>query len=157
MTTVSTMGAAVMTPLLSTALAGRYVPIDGVGLALSTVQLVLIPTILGLMLNEYARKQVDVIRPIMPFVALFLTLNVASIIESAQTTDQLLVFYAGKSCGMELFPDFGKLFCVHDLGNFDSPFGSGVWVISLGFLLTLSVVLPLSFLNLDENIIVQKT
>ena len=79
MTTVSTMGAAVMTPLLSSVLAGRYVPIDGVGLAVSTVQLVLVPTVAGLLLNEFARKQVDVVRPFMPFVALFLTVVLCAV------------------------------------------------------------------------------
>lgn len=108
MTTVSTMGAAVMTPLLSTALAGRYVPIDGVGLALSTVQLVLIPTILGLMLNEYARKQVDVIRPIMPFVALFLTVVLCAV-PVAQVQPLLAVSGAAVILPVVMLHGFGYL------------------------------------------------
>ncbi|MEO2192071.1 MAG: bile acid:sodium symporter family protein [bacterium] len=108
MTTVSTMGAAVMTPLLSTLLAGRYVPIDGVGLALSTVQLVLIPTLLGLTLNEYARKQVDVIRPIMPFVALFLTVVLCAV-PVAQVQPVLAVSGAAVILPVVLLHGFGYL------------------------------------------------
>jgi len=108
MTTVSTMGAAVMTPLLSTLLAGRYVPIDGMGLALSTVQLVLIPTLLGLMLNEYARKQVDLIRPIMPFVALFLTVVLCAV-PVAQVQPVLAVSGAAVILPVVVLHGFGYL------------------------------------------------
>ena len=33
----------------------------------------------------------------------------------------------------------------------DSPFGDS-WVLSIGFVATMTVVVPLSFLNLDDNI-----
>ena len=108
MTTVSTMGAAVMTPLLSSLLAGRYVPIDGMGLAVSTVQLVLIPTVVGLLLNEYARKQVDVIRPFMPFVALFLTVVLCAV-PVAQVQPVLAVNGAAVILPVVLLHGFGYL------------------------------------------------
>ena len=38
----------------------------------------------------------------------------------------------------------------------DSPFGADAWVVSAGFALTLALIAPLSFLNLDDNIAVQK-
>jgi hypothetical protein len=37
----------------------------------------------------------------------------------------------------------------------DSPFGRGIWVLSWGFVATALVVVPLSFLNLDDNIVMQ--
>ncbi|KAI7750806.1 hypothetical protein M8C21_019712 [Ambrosia artemisiifolia] len=47
MTTCSTIGAIIMTPLLTKLLAGQLVPVDAAGLAISTFQVVLVPTILG--------------------------------------------------------------------------------------------------------------
>ncbi|KAH9602524.1 hypothetical protein KSS87_015481 [Heliosperma pusillum] len=47
MTTCSTIGAIIMTPLLTKLLAGQLVPVDAAGLALSTFQVVLVPTIIG--------------------------------------------------------------------------------------------------------------
>ncbi|KAH7657269.1 Bile acid:sodium symporter/arsenical resistance protein Acr3 protein [Dioscorea alata] len=47
MTTCSTIGAIVMTPLLTMLLAGQLVPVNAVGLAISTFQVVLVPTITG--------------------------------------------------------------------------------------------------------------
>nr|AMN87051.1 hypothetical protein [Paspalum vaginatum] len=52
MTTCSTIGAIVMTPLLTKILAGQLVPVDAVGLALSTFQVVLMPTIVGVLAHE---------------------------------------------------------------------------------------------------------
>ncbi|KAJ7545830.1 hypothetical protein O6H91_08G012300 [Diphasiastrum complanatum] len=47
MTTASTISAILMTPLLTKVLAGQLVPVDAVGLAISTVQVVLVPTVVG--------------------------------------------------------------------------------------------------------------
>jgi BASS family bile acid:Na+ symporter len=43
MTTCSTIAAVVMTPMLTKWLAGQYVPVDALGLFVSTLQIVLIP------------------------------------------------------------------------------------------------------------------
>ena len=100
------------------------------------------------------------------FILLFIASNVSSIVESAQTMDQLFVNYAGKSCALGVYPPCGFYCVLSDsddsegkecttaASSSDSPFGSS-WVISLGFLATMTVVIPLSFLNLDDNIMVQ--
>src|SRR5690606_21731012 len=51
MTTVSTMLAIVATPLMTQALAGTYVPVDGWGLFYTTVKVVLVPVALGVFIN----------------------------------------------------------------------------------------------------------
>lgn len=51
MTTVSTMLAIIATPLLTQALAGKYVPVDAWGLFYTTVQVVLMPVALGVFIN----------------------------------------------------------------------------------------------------------
>ncbi|CAG9467701.1 unnamed protein product [Pedinophyceae sp. YPF-701] len=73
MTTASTIGAIIMTPLLTKLLAGTLVPVDAAGLALSTFQVVLVPTVAGVLLNEYAKPLVSKIRPILPLIGVALT------------------------------------------------------------------------------------
>ena len=51
-TMCSTLGAIVMTPLLTKWLAGQYVLVDALGLFLSTLQIVLAPVIIGVALEQ---------------------------------------------------------------------------------------------------------
>src|ERR1035437_2482280 len=62
MTMCSTLGGIVMTPLLTKWLAGKYVPVDALGLFLSTVKIVLAPVIIGVVLNRYLPRFVKFIR-----------------------------------------------------------------------------------------------
>lgn len=73
MTTASTLGAIIMTPLLTKVLAGAYVPVDAYGLALSTFQVVLVPTLVGVLVNEFLPGFVRAIRQFLPLVGVFLT------------------------------------------------------------------------------------
>ncbi len=80
MTTASTLGAAVMTPLLTKMLAGTLVPVDAVGLFLSTLQVIVAPVILGVLMNRYCSRVVAKITDIAPLVSvIFITLIVASV------------------------------------------------------------------------------
>jgi len=70
-----------MTPLLTKWLAGQYVPVDALGLFLSTVKIVLAPVIIGVALNRYTPQFVKFILPVSPLVSvLTITLICASII-----------------------------------------------------------------------------
>ncbi|XP_020091962.1 probable sodium/metabolite cotransporter BASS1, chloroplastic [Ananas comosus] len=69
MTAASTFAAAVMTPLLTSKLAGQFVAVDPMGLFMSTVQVVLAPVLLGAILNQYCSGLVELVSPFMPFVA----------------------------------------------------------------------------------------
>ena len=81
MTLCSTLGAIVMTPLLTKWLAGEYVPVDAQGLFLSTVKIVLAPVIGGVMLNRFAPRFVKLVLPVSPLISvLTITLICASII-----------------------------------------------------------------------------
>ncbi|EFJ24427.1 hypothetical protein SELMODRAFT_232260 [Selaginella moellendorffii] len=73
MTTCSTIGAILMTPLLTKVLAGQLVPVDAVGLAVSTFQVVLVPTIIGVLSNEYFPKFTQKIVTVTPLVGVILT------------------------------------------------------------------------------------
>eukprot|EP00249_Psilotum_nudum_P007718 c20774_g1_i1 orf=381-1643(-) len=73
MTSCSTIGAIFMTPLLTKVLAGQLVPVDAAGLALSTFQVVLVPTIIGVLSNEYFPKFTERITSFTPLVGVILT------------------------------------------------------------------------------------
>ncbi|CAI0389703.1 unnamed protein product [Linum tenue] len=73
MTTCSTIGAIIMTPLLTKLLAGQLVPVDAAGLALSTFQVVLVPTILGVLANEFFPKFTSKIISVTPLIGVLLT------------------------------------------------------------------------------------
>ncbi|BBN20190.1 bile acid:Na+ symporter, BASS family [Marchantia polymorpha subsp. ruderalis] len=73
MTTASTIGAIIMTPLLTKLLAGQLVPVDAVGLAVSTFQVVLLPTIIGVAAHEFFPKIVEKIIVITPLIGVVLT------------------------------------------------------------------------------------
>ncbi len=81
MTTVSTLLAAMMTPLLTELLAGDRVPVPAAGLLLDTVQVVLLPVALGLVLQSRFPAVCHRIRPVAPLVAVVaITLIAASVI-----------------------------------------------------------------------------
>ena len=69
MTMCSTMGAILMTPLLTKWLAGTLVPVDAWGLFLSTVQVVLLPVLLGVGLHHAVPRLVQAILPVAPLVS----------------------------------------------------------------------------------------
>ena len=81
MTTCSTLGAILLTPLLTTTLSGSYLEVDGWGLLYSTLKVVLAPIVLGVLMNRYLPKTTQKIVPYSPPVAvLLIVLIVASII-----------------------------------------------------------------------------
>ncbi|CAK9870587.1 unnamed protein product [Sphagnum jensenii] len=73
MTTASTIGAIFMTPLLTKLLAGQLVPVDAVGLAISTFQVVLMPTIVGVLAHELFPSIVEKIITVTPLVGVIMT------------------------------------------------------------------------------------
>ncbi|HYB98626.1 MAG TPA: bile acid:sodium symporter family protein [Candidatus Limnocylindrales bacterium] len=88
MTMCSTIAAVVMTPLLTKALAGTLVPVDAWGLFVSTLQVVLIPVLLGIGLNHAAPGLVRRVLPVAPLISvLTIVLICASI--AGQSRDAL--------------------------------------------------------------------
>eukprot|EP00850_Spirogloea_muscicola_P020240 SM000210S06754 [mRNA] locus=s210:123908:127657:- [translate_table: standard] len=73
MTTCSTVGAIIMTPLLTKILAGQLVPVDAAGLAISTFQVVLVPTVVGVLANEFLPRFTEKIKFLTPLVGVVLT------------------------------------------------------------------------------------
>lgn len=87
MTTCSTFAAVALTPLLTQWLAGSYVDVDGWGLFRSTVQVVLLPVLLGLALHHLFPRAVRAAEHAAPLVAvLFITLICSAIIAANAET-----------------------------------------------------------------------
>ena len=81
MTTCSTFGAVFMTPLLTKWLASTYVQVDAWRLFLDTVQIVLLPVLLGLVVHHLFPRLVKAVLPAAPLVSvLTIALIVASIV-----------------------------------------------------------------------------
>jgi bile acid:Na+ symporter, BASS family len=65
----TTLKATAMTPLMTKTLAGTLVPVDAAGLFASTVQVVLMPVLSGLLLKKFAPAFVALASPFCPLVA----------------------------------------------------------------------------------------
>jgi len=89
MTTATTLGAIFMTPFLCKLLLGAVVPVDAVGIAKSTIQVVLAPIAIGMTTNKFFPKFVKAILPFAPVVGVVSTcLLVASAV--AQVSEPIL-------------------------------------------------------------------
>jgi len=73
MTTATTVGAILMTPLLCKVLLGAVVPLDAVGIAISTMQVVLAPIAIGMLANKYMNRVVKAILPFTPPIGVIIT------------------------------------------------------------------------------------
>lgn len=69
MTVCSTLAAVVFTPLLTQLLAGSLVPVDAWLLFKQTLQVVILPVILGVLLNRWAPRLVIRIMPVAPLLS----------------------------------------------------------------------------------------
>lgn len=69
MTTVSTLIAPVATPALVYLLGGTWVEVSFLSMVLSTVKIVLLPVLLGIILNRLFTRQIDAVRDILPLIS----------------------------------------------------------------------------------------
>ena len=69
MTSVSTLLAPLLTPALALLLAGHYMPVNGPGMALSILQIVVIPVVGGLVLRLLLPRVIEPLLPAMPWLS----------------------------------------------------------------------------------------
>ncbi|EFJ15693.1 hypothetical protein SELMODRAFT_45175, partial [Selaginella moellendorffii] len=91
MTACTTIGAVFATPLLTLSFAGAYIPVDIKGLALSTLQVVLAPVLLGAWLQGSFPHGVAFIKPFAPLAAVLISSLLASSFNDADSSSLLLV------------------------------------------------------------------
>jgi len=81
MTACSTLAAIIMTPFLTLQLSGSTLDIPAIGLFYSTLKVVLLPIVIGVLVNRYSPKIASKINPFAPPTAVILIcLIVASIV-----------------------------------------------------------------------------
>jgi len=69
MTTVSTLLSPLITPLFTLWLAGRWIPVAAGGMFLSILKIVLLPVVLGILLNHFFREQIQRLVRVLPLVS----------------------------------------------------------------------------------------
>lgn len=80
MTSVSTLLAPVITPLLVAWLAGQYMPVQAGPMALSIVQVVLVPVVLGLLVSTFLPRVVEAVTPVLPWVSVVAISSIVAIV-----------------------------------------------------------------------------
>lgn len=83
MSTISTLAAPIMTPFLMKMLAGQYVEIDFWAMMFSVVKMIIIPIILGLIVNKVMQNGVKWLKTVMPKIAMFGVLMMLIVIVSS--------------------------------------------------------------------------
>jgi bile acid:Na+ symporter, BASS family len=87
MTTLSTLLAPLVTPMLVLALAGRYLPVDAGDLFLSIVQIVILPIVLGLLLRLLVPRLVEYCLNVLPLISVAgITAVVMAVVAGSQET-----------------------------------------------------------------------
>lgn len=100
MTACSTIIAVIMTPYLTAWLVGNRIPVNAAALLLSTVQVVILPIVLGIAMNKFSPKVTQAILPGAPLVAvLVIALIVGSIIGSGKK----MILESGMSLLLAIF------------------------------------------------------
>ncbi|MEX2400277.1 MAG: bile acid:sodium symporter family protein [Rhodothermales bacterium] len=91
MTAVSTLAAPLMTPLLMQVLAGQFVPVDFVAMMLSVAQIVLLPIVLGLIVNRLLDGRARWLSEAMPLLSMAAIAIVLTIIVAAGRDNLLII------------------------------------------------------------------
>lgn len=85
MTSVSTLLAPIMTPLLTLWLAGQHMPVSAAAMALSIVKMVIVPIVLGLVVRLVLPRLVDAILPALPWVSVIaISMIVAIVVQGSR-------------------------------------------------------------------------
>lgn len=117
---ISTLVAPVMTPFLMKILAGQYVEIDFVKMMLHVVQIIIVPIVLGLIVNKIIRNGVKWLQNIMPIISMCGVLMMLIVIVSSgrdsllkigpllfiasiihHSTGYLLGYFSGRLVGLD--------------------------------------------------------
>lgn len=69
MTSISTLIAPLLTPVLTLWLAGQYMPVSAGSMAWSIVKIVLIPVVAGLVIRLLLRSAIDSVLPVLPWIS----------------------------------------------------------------------------------------
>lgn len=100
MTVCTTLGAVILTPLLTMILAGTYVPVDAIGLSISTLQVVVTPVLLGSYIQSSFPSVVKIVTPFAPLFAVL-----ASSLLACSVFSENVVRFKSSMVNASLAPD----------------------------------------------------
>jgi bile acid:Na+ symporter, BASS family len=106
LTTISTFLGIILTPLLTLILAGKYIQVNAVGLLLNTLQVILFPILLGVILNRFFPKLANRISSYSPILAI---LMIIFIVSSVLVTNKIKILESG-------FKLLVSVFLLHSIG-----------------------------------------
>lgn len=98
MTSVSTLLAPIMTPLLLLLLAGQWMPVDAVAMFKSIVQVIIVPIILGLAIKKFFPVAVEKSLAVLPLISVTAIITIVAAVvsgnASTMATSGFLIFTA---------------------------------------------------------------
>lgn len=98
MTSLSTMMAPIMTPLLLYLLAGAWLPVDPIAMFMSIIQVIIIPIVLGLLVKRFFPVAVDKSVTVVPLISVTAILIIVTAVTAANAANVIaagfLVFIA---------------------------------------------------------------
>ena len=80
LTTVSTLLAIIATPLLTLLYAGETVPVPASGMLLTILKVILVPVLLGVLVNQYLHRPLMAVRDVFPVVSMLAIVLIIAII-----------------------------------------------------------------------------
>jgi len=97
LTTFSTLLAFIFTPVLTYFYAGQYIPVPIINMLLSILKIVLLPIIIGVLLNRYFYKQILSYKEILPLISMIAIISIIAIIvalnnENIKSMGGILIF-----------------------------------------------------------------
>lgn len=165
MTTLSTMISPLVTPLWTWALVGKAVHVPFLGIALTTLKIVIAPVLMGMVLRRVARSVVSKLEPTLPYVSIFsisliigvifalnrdkfadLSLTITMMVLIHNLTGFLLGFLFGKIAGLD--NKLAKTLSI-EVGMQNSGLST---VLALKFFSSLSA-LPSALFSLSQNLL----
>lgn len=93
MTSVSTILAPIVTPILTLLYAGQRVNVDAVNMFISIVQVVIIPIGLGFVINRFFHKFTSHIKEILPLISVLAIVSIVAAVVSANSSRLMHVGY----------------------------------------------------------------
>lgn len=148
--TLSTLLAPMMLPFLLTVYAGKYVDIPTTSLFISTLKIVVVPIILGVLVHTLLRKPVEKVIPAMPFVSQLSILAIIGVVFAAnhaqlftsETAIIIPVVMLHNLLGYLLGYGFSRLIHLNKAQQKAITFEVGMQDSSLGATLALKYFLP---------------
>ncbi|MCB4998796.1 bile acid:sodium symporter family protein [Streptococcus mutans] len=147
---LSTLLAPVMLPLLLSVLAGQYIAVPALSLFLSTLRIVVVPIILGVLIHTFFGKKIAAVIKLMPLISQVAILLIIGAVVSANhaniftaaTASVIPVVMLHNLCGYSLGYAFAKLLHLEEPQQKAITFEVGMQDSSLGATLAMKYFVP---------------